>query len=205
MHSRAVKVAATACASGIPEAVNPAISPVSITPIPPGTGAIPPMNDATQLIKTSCNRGRAPRHQRGDEQCPGHDRSKEVQDVPQRFEAARQARDEIEDGRLDRGDFSRPGGRDRDDHQGHDNPSDVARAPACMTLGNDPEHRRAPASTHHGGRDRLDVLPFGRLDFGRRPEVDGHEGPPTPATTQGTSTISADGTPALTAASAGGP
>src|SRR5262245_18094747 len=42
VHARAVKVAATAISCGTPAAVIPPMRPASITPIPPGTGAMPP-------------------------------------------------------------------------------------------------------------------------------------------------------------------
>ena len=61
---RAVNVAATASAWGIPAAVKPAISPVSITPIPPGTGAAPPTNEATQLISDELQQRAATRRRR---------------------------------------------------------------------------------------------------------------------------------------------
>ena len=51
---RAVKVAATAWSWGTPAAVMPAMRPASITPRPPGTGAIPPMTDARELMTMSC-------------------------------------------------------------------------------------------------------------------------------------------------------
>ena len=54
---RAVNVAATASAWGMPAAVKPAIMPASTTPMPPGTGAAPPMNEANELMTTSCSSG----------------------------------------------------------------------------------------------------------------------------------------------------
>jgi hypothetical protein len=50
---RLVSTAAAAWSWGMPAAVSPAMSPASITPIPPGTGAIPPSSEASVLTTMS--------------------------------------------------------------------------------------------------------------------------------------------------------
>ena len=80
------------------------------------------------------------------------------EDVPQRFEAAGQALEDIEDGRLDRGDVRRPSGRDRDDHRGDD---DHGRCRSGAGA-HDPRRRcRTPTSPSFGAplRSRLVGLP----------------------------------------------
>ena len=52
-----MNVAATASVCGIPAAVNPPMRPASTTPMPPGTGAMPPSSDASELITMSWSSG----------------------------------------------------------------------------------------------------------------------------------------------------
>ena len=107
-----------------------------------------------------------PREQRGDEQDPRHDRCEEVHDVPHGYEAAGKAREELDDGRLDRADVGGSRGCDGDDQDGDDDASDVARAASEPSVGDDAEHRCLPASTHVRHRDRLDGRRIGGWTVG---------------------------------------
>jgi hypothetical protein len=53
VNSRWMKTAATAWSCGMPALVSPAIMPASATPIPPGTGTVPPITETSVMTTSS--------------------------------------------------------------------------------------------------------------------------------------------------------
>ena len=86
-----------------------------------------------------------------------------VEDVPETVETAGQALEEVGAPLLDRRGVGRPDRQDDHDDHGRDHDSsDVARASPRATLGDDPEHRRAPPAARVRGGSRAEMTPSDR-------------------------------------------